>query len=120
MGRSKPTGAKNSVGKAGLSVELAADLKQALNSGQQLDVEQLLSILHADQHCDSSCKGKKDSPNCLCCLVPAPGSFRRKGLWQKEPQGMQQIGADPADSRKQVLAMKVVPFGQVHYQSMSA
>ena len=102
MGRSKPTNSKNSTTKPGLSVEQAASLRQALNSGENLCHQQLLTILHANQACDSSCKGKRDNPNCLCGLVPAPGSFRRKGLWQKEPKGLQQIGADPAEVKKQV------------------
>ena len=101
MGR-KPANSKNAPSRPGLSVEQAASLKQALNNGGNLSHPQLLTILHADQACDSSCKGKKDNPNCLCGLVPAPGSFRRKGLWQKEAQGLQQIGADPAEVRKQV------------------
>lgn len=113
MGRSKPTTSQKASQKFGLSVEQAASLKQELSNGANLSQQHLLNILRADQTCDSACKGRKDNPNCLCGLVPAPGSFRRKGLWQKEPQGLQQIGADPNDLKKQVLQAAFIAESRV-------
>ena len=49
----------------------------------------------------AACRGCKDNPNCLCGLVPPAGSFRRKGLWQKDPEAVAKLGIDPADSRRE-------------------
>ena len=88
---------------AALNVNEALSLKEDLKCQRVLSREQLLHVLQADKSCDSACKGKKDNPNCLCGLIPAVGSVRRKGLWQKEPQGLQHLGANPADQKRQVL-----------------
>ena len=87
---------------AALNVNEALSLKEDLKCQRVLSREQLLHVLQADKSCDSACKGKKDNPNCLCGLIPAVGSVRRKGLWQKEPQGLQHLGANPADQKRQV------------------
>ena len=91
-------------GSAALAVDVseALNLKQQLEHGQQLTQQELLHVLQADKACETVCKGKKDNPNCLHGLVPAIGSVRRKGLWQKEPQGLMHLGADPAGLRRQV------------------
>ena len=100
MKRSKTT-AKCPVALA-LDVHEALQLKQTLQSGRHLTQQELLHVLQADKSCDNACKGKKDNPNCLHGLLPAVGSIRRKGLWQKEPQGLMHLGADPASLKRQV------------------
>ena len=88
-----------------LDVNEALKLKRELNNGEALSHREMLHVLQADKACDSVCKGRKDNPNCFHGLVPALGSVRRKGLWQKEPQGLMQLGADPSGSRRQVPLM---------------
>ncbi|GFH12243.1 uncharacterized protein HaLaN_07887, partial [Haematococcus lacustris] len=47
------------------------------------------------------CKTKsKHNPSCFCGLIPAPGSFRTKGLWQKD-LGSQASSNDPNDLRRE-------------------
>ena len=101
MKRSRNNSSKASVN-LGLDVNEALHLKQDLNNGCTLTHKQLLHILQADKPCDGACKSRKDIPNCLCGLVPASGSVRRKGLWQKEPHGLVHLGANPADQKRQV------------------
>lgn len=101
MRRGKQTSARTSAS-VGLDVQEALSLKQDLDTGQPLSHKQILHILQADKACDGACKSKKDNPNCLCGLVPASGAVRRKGLWQKEPQGLMHLGANPADLKRQV------------------
>ena len=103
MKRSKAT-PKGATGLA-LDVNEALRFKQKLNIGQAPSQQELLHVLQADKACDSVCKGRKDNPNCLHGLVPAVGSVRRKGLWQKEPQGLMQLGIDPSGLRRQVLEL---------------
>ena len=100
MKRSRAT-SKGATGLA-LDVNEALKLKQELNNGEALSQQELIRVLQADKPCDSACKGRKDNPNCLHGLVPAVGSVRRKGLWQKEPQGLMHLGADPAGLKRQV------------------
>ena len=92
-------------GAAGLALDVneALKFKQKLNIGQGVSQQELLHVLQANRACDSVCKGRKDNPNCLHGLVPAVGSVRRKGLWQKEPQGLMHLDADPAGLRRKVL-----------------
>ncbi|KAL3150109.1 hypothetical protein ABBQ38_013448 [Trebouxia sp. C0009 RCD-2024] len=99
MKRSKAT-PKGAAGLA-LDVNEALKFKQKLDNGQAPSRQELLHVLQADKACDSACKGRKDNPNCLHGLVPAVGSVRRKGLWQKEPQGLMHLGVDPAGLRRQ-------------------
>lgn len=68
---------------------------------------QLLELLEAATPCTAkACKGRRDNPNCLCGLAPAPGAFRRKGLWQRDLSALLCLGgSDPADlQRKARLA----------------
>lgn len=95
---------KGAIGLA-LDVNEALKLKQELNNGGILSQQKILHVLQADKSCDSVCKGRKDNPNCFHGLVPAVGSVRRKGLWQKEPQGLMHLGADPSALRRQVSVM---------------
>ena len=85
--------------------DAALSLKRSIESGQ-LSHQELLRLVEAHQDpCqpnNKTCKGRKDNPNCLCGLVPAPGGFRRKGLWQKEPDSVAGLGWDPVDSRREV------------------
>lgn len=78
------------------------------------DKEALLHLLHADQQpCD--CAGKpcksasKSNPNCLCQLIPAESSFKKKGLWQKDKDLLKGLGDDPSllDRKVRICA---VPF----------
>ena len=84
----------------------ALRLKCRIENGN-LDRETLLDLLSAAQQAcdlyDKACKGKKDNPNCLCGLIPAPGSSRRKGLWQKEPDALISLGSNPLNDKRQVL-----------------
>ena len=79
------------------------DLLRQLANGA-LDPRSILNLLSADAPpCPSTCKAnRKESPNCLCGLVPAPGSFRKKGLWQKESLQLRDMGQDPAEQAREV------------------
>lgn len=94
------------------SVE-ALRLKCRIEAGD-LSRAALLDLLSATQQAcdlyDKACKGKKDNPNCLCGLVPAPGSSRRKGLWQKEPDALISLGADPLNDKRQVRFASLLLF----------
>lgn len=46
-------------------------------------------------------QGKSGNPNCLCNLIPAPGSHRRVGLWSKDLACSKVLGPDPADIQRQ-------------------
>ncbi|KAL4440027.1 hypothetical protein ABPG75_003028 [Micractinium tetrahymenae] len=84
--------------------EEAAALKALLETGTGplggLTDAQVLRVLKADNPCEGlyskACKSKAGNPNCLCNLIPAPGSFRRQGLWAKEADVVGTLGPDPA------------------------
>lgn len=93
----------------------AAEAQEALSriDCQQSVSEELLQKVHKLQvFCPSACgtKGSKDNPLCFCGLIPQEGSFRKKGLWQKEPV-LGQIGRDPAEDRRKVCQTR---FGRCH------
>lgn len=109
-----------------LEPDVAVRMHEALQAGQ-LDPADLATALRADAPgCEpsdkpaASCKGRKDNPNCLCGLVPAQGSFRRKGLWQKDPEAVAKLGIEPADSqreevrRRQCTACAAARCGNAH------
>ncbi|KAK9809511.1 hypothetical protein WJX73_006526 [Symbiochloris irregularis] len=50
---------------------------------------------------DKACKNRKDNPNCFCGLIPAEGSYRRKGLWQKDAEALLVLGEDPSKSKRE-------------------
>lgn len=81
-------------------------LNSSLQDGRPLPKAQVQLLLNSSQACselyDKHCKGRKDNTNCLHGLVPQPGSNRRKGLWQKEPEALQHLGADPSERNRQV------------------
>ena len=103
---SGPGKAKKSKAGAEYDLDEALSLKRSIESGQ-LSHQQLLQIVGAQHEpCElynKSCKGRKDSPNCLCGLIPNPGGFRRKGLWQKEPEAIASLGIDPAEYKREVF-----------------
>ncbi|WIA08663.1 hypothetical protein OEZ85_008090 [Tetradesmus obliquus] len=89
----------------GLDANEARLALQLLDLDQQLPRETLLKVFKLGQTpCPPACgtkgKGSKDNPECFHGLMPAEGSFRKKGLWQKEPI-LGQLGHDPADDKRQ-------------------
>lgn len=83
----------------------ALRLKSRIEAGD-VTKDVLLDLLGAAQQAcelyDKACKGKKDNPNCLCGVIPTPGSYRRKGLWQKEPDAITSLGSAPSSEKRQV------------------
>ena len=104
-GSAAPSRGRKAKTAATLGSDEALRLKYSIEAGD-LSREELLGLLDAAQQAcdlyDKACKGKKDNPNCLCGLIPAPGSSRRKGLWQKEPETLVSFGADPLNDKRQV------------------
>ncbi len=47
-------------------------------------------------------QGRNSNPNCLCHLLPAPGSFRRQGLWAKEANVVGTLGPEPGTTKRAV------------------
>lgn len=47
-------------------------------------------------------QGKSGNPSCLCNLLPAPGGFRRQGLWAKQADVLGTLGRDPAETKRKV------------------
>jgi hypothetical protein len=88
-----------------LEADGAQELLASLAQGN-LTLKRVLSLAKADApRCDGQCKdNKKGNPNCLCGLTPALGSFRKKGLWQKEPSVLSNLGPDPNLLKLQVGA----------------
>lgn len=85
----------------------ALRLRDKLKAGGKTKLSELLRAIGAARPCsesiyDKNCKGKKDNPNCFCGLIPAPGSVRKKGLWQKDPEALKQLGDDPAEEKRAV------------------
>lgn len=112
--RSGPGQGKSKKGKAASEYdrEEALNLKNNIESGQLSHTEMLRLIGAQQEPCElynKSCKGRKDSPNCLCGLIPVPGGYRRKGLWQKEPEAIAGLGMNPLDSRREVLGCSLCP-----------
>lgn len=85
-----------------LDADAARSLIHQLDQTGQLPQDVILKLLRCDQPpCPPSCKQpRKDNPCCMCGLVPARGSFRRKGLWQKEPAALMRLGPDPSQARR--------------------
>ncbi len=111
MKRGKQNNSKSGI--FGLEIREALSLKHDLSSGQAVSQQQILHILQADRHCDGACKSRKDNPNCPCGVVPVAGSFRRKGLWQKEPQGLMHLGANPSDQKRHVCILISRKFADI-------
>jgi ubiquitin carboxyl-terminal hydrolase 48 len=103
-----PPGRKGKVKQSeGLDANEARLALQQLDRNEQLPHDTLLKVFKLGQTpCPPACgtkgsKGSKDNPECFHGLMPAEGSFRKKGLWQKEPV-LGQLGHDPADDKRQV------------------
>lgn len=85
----------------------ARELLELLDAGKELPRAALERLHRMGQPlCAPSCgakgsKGARDNPECFCALLPAPGTFRRKGLWQKEP-ALASLGQDPATQARVV------------------
>lgn len=45
--------------------------------------------------CQGDRVNSKDSPNCLCALIPPPNGVRKQGLWCKTPEAVTALGEDP-------------------------
>ena len=110
-GKKKAAAAQGRGKRAGFAAHLSFDealsLKRSIEEGQ-LSKQRLLKLLDAHHvPCDlydKACSGKKDNPNCLCGLIPAPGGYRRKGLWQKDPESLACLGNSPLDDKRQACA----------------
>ena len=57
---------------------------------------------------NKSCKCKKDNPFCLTNIIPAPGGYRKKGLWQRDSAALLTHGADPARLTREVGPLKLL------------
>lgn len=90
-----------------LSPAEALFFRDRLKAGEKIKSAELLRVVGANRPCsesiyDKNCKGKRDNPNCFCGLIPAPGSVRKKGLWQKDPEALKSLGSDPAEDKREV------------------
>jgi hypothetical protein len=47
-------------------------------------------------------QGNKQNPNCLHGIIPAPGSYKKKGLWQRNMDDLLDLGPDPNDALRTV------------------
>ena len=53
--------------------------------------------------CSGNCKANnKSDPNCFCGWLPQPGSFKKKGLWQREQDLRANLGHDPRSTLRKV------------------
>lgn len=86
----------------------AREVLQLLECGARPPLETLQKVFRLNMApCSATCgkgsKGARDNPRCFHGLLPPENSFRKKGLWQKEPvQG--QLGFDPAQDKRPVSA----------------
>lgn len=89
----------------------AREVLQLLRCGAQPPVDTLHKVFRLNLGpCSAACgkggKGTRDNPCCFHGLLPAENSFRKKGLWQKEPV-VGQLGHDPADDKRLVSVVRV-------------
>jgi hypothetical protein len=94
----------------------AREVLQLLEAGAAPPLDTLAKVFRLNVACAASCgekgsRGAKDTPCCVHGLVPAEGSFRKKGLWQKEP-ALGTLGHDPAEDRQEVCACVGVGLGR--------
>lgn len=94
-----------------LELQAALRLLRRLEAGHTVSDSELLHALGTPEPpCpdpyDKGCRFRKDNPNCFCGFVPAPGSFRRKGLWQKE--ATLALGDDPAKGKREVCFLQPI------------
>jgi hypothetical protein len=88
---------------ADMPAEDVQKVLQRLQSGQLThDLILWLCGLHAPG-CGGSCKSNtKSCPTCFCGLAPAPGTWKKKGLWRKEPELLTRLGPDPSSNERQL------------------
>lgn len=79
-------------------------LGQFYNANKPFPVQKALWLCKADvPACRGLCpKNDKTNPGCLCGWVPARNSYKKKGLWQKEPTALSMLGPDPNEYRREV------------------
>ncbi len=106
-GGAAPKGGKNAalVPKE-LSAADARQLLQFVGSGHSLSDEQRLLLARLDHSpCAGQCgRNDKSNASCFSGLVPAEGSFKKKGLWKKQPDCLGKLGGNPEDAKRQVCA----------------
>ena len=79
----------------------ASDQISALENGS-LDPAHKLAIVQLDApNCNGICKNTTRHPDCLCGLIPAPGSWKKKGLWRRDL--ISSIGQDPTSREREVM-----------------
>jgi ubiquitin carboxyl-terminal hydrolase 48 len=116
-----PVKSKAAKGRAdAVDADEAREVLQTLECGAPPPPETLLKVFRLNMGpCSASCgkggKGSKDNPCCFHGLLPAEGSFRKKGLWQKEPV-LGQLGFDPADDKRMVRHAAVL----CHHRQVAA
>ncbi|GAX84137.1 hypothetical protein CEUSTIGMA_g11560.t1 [Chlamydomonas eustigma] len=79
-----------------------AGLIQQIEESGSLSPVVTLKLLRCDtQSCNGFCKAnRRDDPYCFCGLAPAEGSYRKKGLWQKDSAFISKYGRDPAERER--------------------
>jgi hypothetical protein len=87
-----------------IDYSVAEGFLRKLNNGESLsEQERLQVLLGSNTTCSATCKSKQEkNPNCLCCLIPAPNSYKKTGLWQKDTAVATSMGPDPADEKREV------------------
>jgi ubiquitin carboxyl-terminal hydrolase 48 len=92
-----------------LDAAACAGLIQQIEGCGSLSPDVILHLLKCDTTaCNGVCKAnRRDDPNCFCGLTPAEGSFRRKGLWQKDSAFIGSFGKDPSERERTVRFCKV-------------
>lgn len=90
----------------GIDAVEAREVLQLLDCNAAPPAETLQKVFRLNMGpCSAACgkggKGSRDNPCCFHGLLPAENSYRKKGLWQKEPV-LGQLGHDPAEDRQKV------------------
>ena len=82
------------------------DLLDRLEGGC-LDQGSLELLVKSDvAPCSRACKSNVRNPYCFCGLAPPEGSFRKRGLWQKDSAVLESIGRDPAVEAREVFTAR--------------
>ena len=98
----------------------AAQLCSVIDETGSLPPITILELLKANVApcAPGACKSnRKDHPGCFCCLAPALGSSRKKGLWQKESGLLGGLGPDPEDKKREVRAQRRINAHGTHSHS---
>ncbi|KAG1677224.1 hypothetical protein FOA52_013422 [Chlamydomonas sp. UWO 241] len=83
-----------------LDLGRASELCQCIEAEGSLPACTVLELLHADAPpcappCSKSQHSRRDNPSCFCNMVPQPGGFKKKGIWQKNAGLLAKLGGDP-------------------------